>query len=173
MELPEFTEFWSADEQYGIRIPRAVFNALLEMCAEADGAETGGILVGRYNQQLNCAEVTAASRAPTDSRSGANWFARGVRGLQHWLNTLWRRGHYYLGEWHFHPDASPSPSGIDTLQMHEIAQSVSYRCPEPILIILGVNPRVGFVATALVFPATNAPVKLIRQENMEGWQASS
>jgi hypothetical protein len=51
------------------------------------------------------------------------------------------RKEHYLGEWHFHPFAAPSPSSIDYSQMAEIAVSRSWRCPEPVLLIIGGDPR--------------------------------
>ena len=161
MEPPDYTELWSADRRYGVRIQREVLGAILGMCAQAGSVETGGILVGRYNREHSCAQVTRASPAPTDSRSGKNWFVRGVRGLQRWINTLWCRGEYYLGEWHFHPGAARSASGRDSRQMLEIAQSFSYRCPEPILVIIAGDPHATWYVNALVFPRCRVPIELV------------
>jgi integrative and conjugative element protein (TIGR02256 family) len=53
------------------------------------------------------------------------------------LKARWEKKQYYLGEWHFHPNASPNPSGQDKRQLMEIANNASYNCPEPIMIIIG------------------------------------
>lgn len=81
----------------------------------------------------------AASPPPPDSKSGTTWFARGVCGLQRWLDSLWHGPSraYYLGEWHLHPGGAPTPSGTDLEQMTAIANNPRYACPEPILVILG------------------------------------
>jgi hypothetical protein len=85
--------------------------------------------------------VTDVSLSPSDSIHGRFWFYRGINGLQNWLNRLWRRREYYLGEWHFHPSASAVSSPKDRTQMKKIATSQKYHCPEPILLIIGGNPN--------------------------------
>ena len=42
-----------------------------------------------------------------------------------------------LGEWHYHPNASSLPSGIDNKQMIKLSRDKKLNCPEPILIIIG------------------------------------
>lgn len=111
----------------------------MESCRRSAPEETGGILVGFYTGALDCAVVTGASERPPDSESGRTWFVRGTVGLQRWLDRLWRRSRrrYYLGEWHFHPGGDPEPSLTDAKQMGEIAGNASYRCPEPVLLLVG------------------------------------
>jgi integrative and conjugative element protein (TIGR02256 family) len=101
--------------------------------------ETGGILVGHYADGHRLAVVVEASSPPEDSRAGRRWFQRGGRGLVRWLEELWvaRTRRYYLGEWHYHPAADVTPSGDDILQMRAIAGAREYKCPEPILVIVG------------------------------------
>ena len=50
---------------------------------------------------------------------------------------MWEQGLYYLGEWHYHPKASPLPSSTDVNQMFRFANSSDLKCPEPILVIFG------------------------------------
>lgn len=140
--------FMSDCRTYTVRIAPAAWGALCGMWRNSGRTETGGILIGHYSEDLRTAIVTRATGPSTDARSGATWFVRGIRGLQELLDKLWGHGQeYYLGEWHSHPDAAPHPSGRDVSQMREIANSDKYRCPEPILIILGGtrkgDPQVG------------------------------
>lgn len=102
--------------------------------------ETGGILIARYSNDLRVTHVTDLVPAPSDSVAKRFSFHRGVRGLQQLLRRIWPQRKYYLGEWHFHPDEAPSPSGTDCDQMRDIASAFSYRCPEPVLVIVGGNP---------------------------------
>jgi len=62
---------------------------------------------------------------------------RGVKGLETLLKRFWSKNEYYLGEWHYHPNASASPSMQDISQMKEISRSIHYQCPEPVLLIIG------------------------------------
>jgi hypothetical protein len=45
--------------------------------------------------------------------------------------------------------------------MLEIAKSFSYRCPEPILVIIAGDPHATWDVNALVFPRGRAPVELV------------
>lgn len=134
--------FVSQDGRFGLVLSESVVQEVFSLCARAGSKETGGILVGRYSESNNAAIVTKASPPPPDSRSGWNWFTRGVRGLQRWLDSLWREPDrsYYLGEWHFHPGAAPVASDTDARQMEAIAADPKYNCPEPVLLIIGGTP---------------------------------
>lgn len=154
-------EFWSPDRKFGLLISQELVTEILTICARKCPDETGGILLGKYSTQLDCAVVTIATKAPPDSRSGRTWFKRGVQGLQSLLEKLWiKNRQYYLGEWHFHPYAAPDPSGTDKMQVQEIAESQQYSCPEPILLIVGGDPRGKWEARAFVFRKQQIPIEL-------------
>jgi integrative and conjugative element protein (TIGR02256 family) len=138
----------------------------LDWCVRAEGVETGGILMGRYSAAHDCALVTEVLGPPGDSRSGPTWFVRGVAGLQAALNRAWgRRREYYLGEWHLHPSAAPTPSGVDYAQMAEVANTSSWRCPEPVLLIVGGDPTQTWRALALV--VTRQGQRVVLREALE------
>ncbi|SDF33728.1 Mov34/MPN/PAD-1 family protein [Sporomusa acidovorans] len=143
----------SIDNLFAIEVHESELNTMLHICSEAQGNETGGLLIGYYNDNHNCAIVTEVTGPSDDSASGKTWFYRGVCGLQKLLNTVWhRRRHYYLGEWHFHPEASPNLSGDDINAMNNIANSSKYNCPEPLLLIIGGNPELQWKVNVYVFP---------------------
>jgi integrative and conjugative element protein (TIGR02256 family) len=142
LEIGDRLKFRSTDGRFGLQIDSAHLTSILGFCKLSVRVETGGILVGFYSQDHNNAIVTAVIGAPADSIFGRNWFYRGVRGLQCYLERLWiGKRHYYLGEWHFHPGGKPTPSRIDIGQMTEIARTPKYRCPEPVLLIIGMDPE--------------------------------
>ena len=156
-------ELWSPDGRFGLRVPNRILVRLLRLCELSNTRETGGILVGRYTDARNCALITDMSPPPKDSKSGRAWFARGVHGLQVWLDRLWRSvRHYYVGEWHFHPGGPSSPSDVDSQQMHAIARSLLYQCPEPILFILGGDTKVSWTIGAYVYPRAEDRIELAR-----------
>jgi integrative and conjugative element protein (TIGR02256 family) len=151
----------SADGQFNLDLPGPIIDEMLKHCAKSYPMETGGILVGHYSDDCKFAHVTDLVPAPSDSISGRLSFQRGVRGIQKFLNQMWPRRRYYLGEWHFHPDGSASPSGTDANQMRSIAYAASYHCPEPVLLILGGNPPQRFTLESYVFlRGGSAPVAL-------------
>lgn len=164
-------EFRDESGAFGVKIAPGALAQVLESCRRFAPEETGGILVGYYADSLDCAVVTKASERPRDSRSGKTWFVRGTAGLQGLLDGLWRgkERRYYLGEWHFHPDGSPEPSLTDKRQMAKIAGSVSYKCPEPILILAGGSASAGSDVRVYVFTkARNAPIELRTYDEAEG-----
>ena len=154
--------FRSQEGRFGLLLPAVVLARILRACHRADKVETGGILVGYYTAELDRAIVTTASLAPRDSRAGPTWFERGVCGLQGWLQRAWRaKGQFYLGEWHYHPHASATPSSIDVRQMAEFALSPELRCPEPVLLIIGGDPPAAWCARSFVFPGGAQPIELL------------
>jgi integrative and conjugative element protein (TIGR02256 family) len=146
-------QFRSPDKRFGVLVSESELAKAVKLCVKAGRKETGGILVGRYTATHDCAVVTSVSDAPRDSRAGGTWFSRGVAGLQRWLNGLWKSKTYYLGEWHFHPFALASPSGDDRDEMKSIANTKSYHCPEPLLMIVGGDPKKDWRVTVFVYVA--------------------
>ena len=125
---------------FTVIITEEMVSAIYKICQDTYPKETGGILVGKYSSNLKSAQVTIVTEAPTDSKGGRTWFHRGTNGLQQLLDQVWeKKGEFYLGEWHFHPDGVPIPSIQDITEMKSISKNKSYSCPEPILIIAG-NP---------------------------------
>lgn len=108
-----------------------------ELCKEKGNFETGGILVGMYDLDLQSAIITKVLGPPSDSKYGRTTFVRGTKGVKKTLDSLWKEGQYYLGEWHFHPNALPIASLQDINQMNKIAKNVVYKCPEPLMLIIG------------------------------------
>lgn len=133
---------------------------LLRHCQNAGARETGGVLIGHYTDRLDCAIITRVFGPGEDSRAGATWFERGTQKLYALLVEYWRRGRgYYLGEWHFHPGAAPSPSGCDVRSMHRIATDRKSQCRQPVLLIVGGCPG-NWLASVHVFPVGEEPVEL-------------
>ncbi len=150
----------SPDGRFGISIPACVLEGILLLCREAFPKETGGILIGRYNDSLDVALVSRATPPPPDSVGGPTWFSRGTRGLSSLLKGLWKEKQYYLGEWHFHPEADPAPSPTDEGQLCEISVNRNYHCATPLLLIMGGNPQDIWAARAFAFPRTEKRVEL-------------
>ena len=136
-----FRYFESADGLYGVRISSLILKNLHDLCSESYPYETGGILIGRYSEDLTWAIITSITNAPMASRHTPCLFVRSNQGVLAQLKGLWKWDQYYLGEWHYHPNASPKPSGLDSKTMFNLSKNKSLHCPEPILFIVGGNPR--------------------------------
>nr|VFK19373.1 MAG: ThiF family protein [Candidatus Kentron sp. LFY] len=79
--------------------------------------ETGGILLGYFDQKLGTIHLVDALPAPLDSDASTSGFTRGISGLNDALEECAQRTANivgYVGEWHSHPRyASSRPSTLD------------------------------------------------------------
>jgi integrative and conjugative element protein (TIGR02256 family) len=161
--MPDPFEFTEAGiEGASVWISPDAVQSMLDASVKARCRETGGILIGRYGPGGWVADVVEATPKPRGSRSGWFWFQRSNEGLAALLEERWREGYHYLGEWHFHPRGSPTPSGNDRRAMAKIALDDVYRCPEPILVILGGRPKSDWSLSATLFRDGRA-VELFRR----------
>lgn len=130
------------------------------MGAAARRHETGGILIGRYEDGGRLGVIEEATDRPNGSLFGAFWFGRGSQGLAELLQDRWLEGRHYLGEWHFHPGGSPEPSGRDHRTMAGIATTPGYQCDAPLLLILGQDLNGAPRLSLQVYPRGASPVTL-------------
>jgi integrative and conjugative element protein (TIGR02256 family) len=82
----------------------------------AQQPEAGGVLIGRHLLESDDIVVdTVTSPMPGDRQSRYRFFRARAR-HQAVLDEAWRSSagtETYLGEWHTHPEVSPTPSGTD------------------------------------------------------------
>lgn len=153
---------WAKDRKFGLSLKESALIHCLKECAESCSQETGGILVGYYTPAHDCAVITELGGPPEDSIRKSTLFERGTRGIQSWISRLWReQKHFYLGEWHFHPGGASIPSQDDIEQMQKLSQDKRLKCPEPILLIIGGDPKREWTANAYVFPARQEYIQLV------------
>lgn len=165
-------EFWSQDRRFGLVLSGEHRCLLLERCSASWPNETGGILVGYYTEPRDLAVITQIPEAPSDSKSGRARFVRGSRGLEDFLKRLWSQKagvrEYYLGEWHYHPGQAAEPSAQDEAQMRAIAEDAGYRCPEPLLVIVGGSLAGGWSVTTRVYRRGSESVLLLAIPSSSG-----
>lgn len=151
----------SLDDRYGLEINSKCLDYVFTICRTSGQIETGGILIGHYTREHDWAIITRVAGPPPDSERGVSWFFRGVKGLQRRLQQLWsKESSYYLGEWHLHPGHSAVPSKADIRQMKRISQDESYKCPEPLLMLVGGRPE-AWQLGVYVFPRGAQLVELV------------
>lgn len=154
-------DFKSEHKNYGLRIYAKEFEKILEMCTKSGRLETGGRLMGYYTTRRDLAIVTDVLAPTEDTKHGLFSLSLGINGLNVLFNYLWhKRRIYYIGDWHFHPYSSPEPSGTDLAQLKQIAGSKQYNCPEPILLIVGGNPKKEWISRVFVFVKKNGYLEL-------------
>lgn len=135
-----FRYYESFNGVYGVKLPEQELRHIHDLCKNSYPYETGGILIGRYSEDLKWAEIITITAAPAESKRTRYSFIRNTQGIITKLKSAWKRQQYYLGEWHYHPNASPKPSGLDIKTMLNLSKSEELHCPEPILLIVGGSP---------------------------------
>jgi integrative and conjugative element protein (TIGR02256 family) len=140
--------FQSENQNIGIILDNVHIDEMHRLCKIAFPNETGGILIGKYSEDLRWAEIHSIIGPPIFSKRRRASFFRSSYGLKRILDIAWDDGNYYLGEWHFHPNAGSQPSSTDTQQMMTMSRNQHLHCPEPIIIIIGgyINSWNMFVA---------------------------
>lgn len=134
-----FKFYESFNGVYGVKVADQKLQQIQNLCKKSYPYETGGILIGKYSEDLKWAEITDITEAPVNSKRTQRSFVRSTYGIITKLKSAWRMQQYYLGEWHYHPNASPQPSGLDLKTMFDLSKDKELHCPEPILLIIGGN----------------------------------
>ena len=100
--------------------------------------ETGGVLIGHINKNGEFVIRKATVPGPNAIKK-ETCFLKDEEFTQKELENAFQnfgsKG-LYLGEWHYHPQGTNSPSGIDVKSLTEIAKQDTYRIDSPLLIIL-------------------------------------
>jgi [CysO sulfur-carrier protein]-S-L-cysteine hydrolase len=101
--------------------------------------ECGGFLMGYYSEDFMTAYITDFI-LPKQQKSSSFLFERSIMGVQEIFQKFFsEKKHFYLGEWHTHPNGSSIYSYTDLKAMIEIADCKSVNITNPILLILGVD----------------------------------
>jgi len=118
--------------------------------------ETGGVVLGYYDFNINTVVVVTGLPAPLDSKSAPIFFERGFKELDQVLEDVSKRTAdqvCYIGEWHSHPPgSSTSPSRNDLIQLADLSQTMADDGLPAVQIIVGeqdVRVLQGVVKTSL------------------------
>ncbi len=110
-------------------------------------AETGGILIGFIDDQHRAVITRATGPGPNAIKSAAR-FHRDVEYVQSEIDRASRELNdqgLYVGEWHSHLEAAPSPSPTDVRSLSGIAASPRYLTQNPVMVIAGLDVASGRV----------------------------
>jgi integrative and conjugative element protein (TIGR02256 family) len=83
---------------------------------EEEDTEAGGVLLGRHLRDSTDVIVDAVSEPADEDRRSKFAFFRSMLHHQGVIDRLWQRSNgtcSYLGEWHTHPEPTPSASRTD------------------------------------------------------------
>lgn len=98
--------------------------------------ETGGMLLGSFDDATRVISVDLATGPSPDSRLSASFFDHGIEGTQEVLDEhLARSGGLigYVGLWHTHPEGPAWPSAVDEAAI----ATLTSLAPRALMLILG------------------------------------
>lgn len=126
-----------------LRFSENVIRTFMKYKQSKGKPEAGGILLGRVyiDGRVFVEKVTAPSKW---DRAGRYFFDRSKVVAQRAVNATWREsdGHViYLGEWHTHPEASPTPSLRDKIMIRNMRWQTQMEIDFLITVIVGLNDK--------------------------------
>jgi integrative and conjugative element protein (TIGR02256 family) len=128
-------------DQHSLFYDSGLATKLLDLRRASLPNETGGVLLGYYDFNVNAVMLVDCLPAPPDSRSSPCAFERGITGLAESVKEVSRRTAGivgYVGEWHSHPAGhSASPSRDDVMQLVELALGMSEDGLPAVQLIVG------------------------------------
>lgn len=140
-EVPVGSERNMKLDELDLFIDAGLEKKLRAMRAAHSPSETGGILLGYYDFNVNAVIVVDALPAPADSTASRTSFERGVAGLAKAVEDASKRTAGvvgYLGEWHSHPPGhSANPSQDDLWQLVYLALGMSDEGLPALSLIVG------------------------------------
>lgn len=141
--MPTHAERSMALGEMTLSIDRGLEDKLRELRASCLPAETGGVLLGYYDFNVQTVVIVDALPAPADSQASGTSFERGVEGTMESVLEARRRTANivgYVGEWHSHPPGhSAAPSRDDFYQLVYLAAGMANEGLPAIQLIVGEN----------------------------------
>lgn len=131
-----------------IRFDAEILRKMADLRTSHLPKETGGIVVGYYDQKLRNIYVVDILEPPSDSEESETGFIRGQNGLKDILEEIAERTAYvveYIGEWHSHPQYSSAwPSSLDVALLAYLEERLSSEGKPGLILILG-DKEISFV----------------------------
>ncbi|MBI4996669.1 MAG: Mov34/MPN/PAD-1 family protein [Rhodocyclales bacterium] len=122
-------------------VDAGVYDKMKSLRKERLPNETGGILLGYHDFNVNAVVVVDALPAPTDSEASPGSFERGLEGVTDAVLEARRRTAGvvgYIGEWHSHPRGySAHPSGDDKFQLAYLTLGLALEGLPAVMLIVG------------------------------------
>lgn len=115
-----------------------LLNKLLEIGKSHYPKEFGGFLIGYYSEDNKHLLITDTI-LPKKYHGSKYSFERSTKGIENELTEFYKSNprKIYIGEWHTHPDNSPTPSATDISAINTIINNKQTSIPNPVLLIIG------------------------------------
>ncbi len=124
-----------------VTIPNSQYSHMKMTIDKNPNVETGGILIGWREANGKYFIKLATGPGPNAVQTEALFEKDDLYcqdQLEESLKKFGDKG-LYIGEWHYHPTGSHSPSGRDIKSLTDIANQKQYKIDKPIMIILSKN----------------------------------
>lgn len=132
-------QLFNKHKQVNLIITDGLIDKLTSLGIKNYPHECGGFLVGYYSEDKLTLHITDFL-LPTKDKKSRFLFERSVQGLKEKLYKLFQtKGHFYIGEWHTHPNGSTMYSKTDLNAMIKIAEHDTVYIENPILLILSLD----------------------------------
>ena len=109
--------------------------------------ETGGVLIGSYDQVEKCIYIVDMIPSPPDSKEFPHAYYRGIEGVEEQLSRLsifTANNLQYIGEWHSHPDnTSVDMSDDDKILFGWIKNHLDDLSLPSLMVIVGDKEQIG------------------------------
>jgi len=132
-------------EEIKVFISEDAYQVIKNECQISKNLETGGILLG-YIDATGDYNIVKASEPGPNVKKTPTRFEKDIKFCNKVLtNSIKKIGEkgMYIGEWHYHPEGSNEPSGLDIKSLTEIATQNNYRIEKPILLIVSQKYEFG------------------------------
>jgi integrative and conjugative element protein (TIGR02256 family) len=124
-----------------VKIAEAALDAFTRFVQFApDSREAGGVLIGRHILHTSDVVVDTVTTPLKGDRGTRTRFHRHAKGHQEILDRAWAESggtSVYLGEWHTHPEPTPTPSSIDLGDWARRLRSDTVEAPFLLFVIVG------------------------------------
>lgn len=104
--------------------------------------EAGGILLARRIEGSEDIVIDEATPPHSKDRRTRFSFFRRKKPTQEIVNCKWNETSgavNYLGEWHTHPEAVPTPSHIDKMNWRRIVRKTEFKGDSLVFVIVGID----------------------------------
>ena len=114
---------------------------------KVNSLEAGGQLFARFESKVVRVERATGPR-PSDRRSPIS-FVPDRKAERREIKQSFRAGFHYVGDWHTHPEACPSPSQTDIDSFQEMYRKSRHGLASFLVVIVGTDPEIDSLYVAL------------------------
>ena len=125
-----------------IYIDLSIIEEMEKSLKECTFYETGGILLGKFNNDYSKAYITELYKIENTLSQKKLNYIRNTENAQNIINKRWNDSNgiiNYIGEWPTHTNISPEPSNVDIYTMNQLYDKVKNQIPIIFLMIIGMN----------------------------------